>query len=78
MGSLHRALDPGEELVSFSSVYLTTHIPYGKLLLVRGRGVAANMRPCQGRDRGFEPRRSRCYDLSLRRKIKDYFDNQSK
>jgi hypothetical protein len=34
-------------------------IRYGKLLLVRGRGVAANMRPCQGRDRGFEPRRSR-------------------
>ena len=25
----------------------------------RGRGVVANMRPCQGRDRGFEPRRSR-------------------
>src|SRR3990170_3869891 len=24
-----------------------------------GRGVAANMRPCQGRDRGFESRRSR-------------------
>ena len=23
------------------------------------RGVAANMRPCQGRDRGFEPRRGR-------------------
>ncbi len=28
-----------------------------------GRGVAANMRPCQGRDRGFEPRRSRKNDL---------------
>ena len=24
-----------------------------------GCGVAANMRPCQGRDRGFEPRHSR-------------------
>ena len=24
-----------------------------------GRGVVVNMRPCQGRDRGFEPRRSR-------------------
>ncbi len=24
-----------------------------------GRGVVVNMRPCQGRDRGFESRRSR-------------------
>ena len=32
---------------------------YGKMLFTRGRGVVANMRPCQGRDRGFEPRRSR-------------------
>ena len=32
---------------------------YGKILTTRGRGVVANMRPCQGRDRGFEPRRSR-------------------
>ena len=32
---------------------------YGKILSTRGRGVVANMRPCQGRDRGFEPRRSR-------------------
>ena len=32
---------------------------YGKILSTWGRGVVANMRPCQGRDRGFEPRRSR-------------------
>ena len=32
---------------------------YGRIFFTRGRGVVANMRPCQGRDRGFEPRRSR-------------------
>jgi hypothetical protein len=32
---------------------MINYMPFG------GRGVAANMRPCQGRDRGFEPRRSR-------------------
>ncbi len=42
-----------------SSYNLTIHAPHDKLLTVRGRGVVANMRPCQGRDRGFEPRRSR-------------------
>ena len=30
------------------------------------RGVAANMRPCQGRDRGFEPRRGRSYNILLK------------
>ena len=34
-------------------------LEYDKILVAWGRGVAANMRPCQGRDRGFEPRRSR-------------------
>ena len=43
----------------FSLNSLTEIRLHDKLLSVRGRGVAANMRPCQGRDRGFEPRRSR-------------------
>ncbi len=43
----------------------------GKLLIVRGRGVAANMRPCQGRDRGFEPRRSRSNQKNPR--TEDFF-----
>ncbi len=42
---------------------LTVVRPYDKLSDVRGRGVAANMRPCQGRDRGFESRRSRQENL---------------
>ncbi len=29
------------------------------ILLNRGRGVAVNILPCQGKDRGFESRRSR-------------------
>ena len=32
---------------------------YDKILVAWGRGVVANMRPCQGRDRGFDTRRSR-------------------
>ncbi len=40
-------------------ISLTENVSYDNILSVRGRGVAANMRPCQGRDRGFETRRSR-------------------
>ena len=32
---------------------------YDKIFVAWGRGVVANMRPCQGRDRGFDTRRSR-------------------
>ena len=42
-------------------------VDYGRIFLTRGRGVVANMRPCQGRDRGFEPRRSRQSEETFRR-----------
>jgi hypothetical protein len=52
-----KGIETGKNL--FLVIILTLKYGYGKLGQVRGRGVAANMRPCQGRDRGFEPRRSR-------------------
>ena len=52
-----KGFETGKNL--FLEFVLTLKYGYGKLGRVRGRGVAANMRPCQGRDRGFEPRRSR-------------------
>jgi hypothetical protein len=50
---------PKVEMSPFGKFSLTQFMDHDKLFVVRGRGVAANMRPCQGRDRGFEPRRSR-------------------
>ena len=50
----------GNKLGSFSKVNrLTLIYLYDKLIAARGRGVVVNMRPCQGRDRGFNPRRPR-------------------
>ena len=45
--------------VGFEKLSLPFLKVYGRIFFTRGRGVVANMRPCQGRDRGFEPRRSR-------------------
>ena len=69
-GNLRKKVISGK-VTNFSNP-LTLQKPYAKILNVErirdenlrsetewGCGVAANMRPCQGRDRGFEPRHSR-------------------